>query len=114
MLTLGTVSVFDLHRNIHYSPILFSMVPHKKNQFKTDLFLSHYPDPFHYNYWCFSASSGGDGGSVSHVVQLERDAAGSLGLSIAGGRGSPLGDLPIMVASLSPGGAADRCGGVQV
>lgn len=42
------------------------------------------------------------------VVQLNRDESGSLGLSIAGGVGSPLGDVPIMVANLNPTGPANR------
>ncbi|KAH3696145.1 hypothetical protein DPMN_083608, partial [Dreissena polymorpha] len=47
---------------------------------------------------------------MSHirVVELEQDAQGSLGLSIAGGMGSSLGDMPIMVANLTPGGPAER------
>lgn len=47
---------------------------------------------------------------MSHirVVELSHDANGSLGLSIAGGVGSSLGDTPIMVANLTSGGPAER------
>lgn len=47
---------------------------------------------------------------MSHirVVELSHDASGSLGLSIAGGVGSSLGDTPIMVANLTSGGPAER------
>ena len=47
---------------------------------------------------------------MSHirVVELEHDATGSLGLSIAGGKGSSLGDTPIMVANLTSGGPAEK------
>lgn len=53
---------------------------------------------------------------MSHirVVELQHDANGSLGLSIAGGVGSNLGDTPIMVANLTPGGPADRCRKLKV
>ncbi|XP_064604764.1 multiple PDZ domain protein-like isoform X2 [Liolophura sinensis] len=47
-------------------------------------------------------------GNTVRVVQLNRDESGSLGLSIAGGVGSPLGDVPIMVANLNPTGPANR------
>ena len=50
----------------------------------------------------------------TRIVELERDSAGSLGLSIAGGQASPLGDLPIIVASLTARGPAARSGLVQV
>ena len=39
-------------------------------------------------------------------VHLEQDAAGSLGLSIAGGVNSPLGDTPVIIASMNPTGPA--------
>ncbi|XP_052777212.1 multiple PDZ domain protein-like isoform X9 [Mya arenaria] len=47
---------------------------------------------------------------ISHirVIELEHDANGSLGLSIAGGVGSSLGDTPIIVANLTSGGPAER------
>jgi multiple PDZ domain protein len=47
---------------------------------------------------------------MSHirVVELAHDANGSLGLSIAGGVGSSLGDTPILVANLTSGGPAER------
>ena len=48
------------------------------------------------------------------MVDIHRDSAGSLGLSIAGGRGSPMGDIPIIVASLTPGGPADLSSKIQV
>ena len=54
-------------------------------------------------------------GMSVRLVELPRDpTTGSLGLSIAGGRDSPLGDMPIMVASLAPGGSADLAGNIQV
>ena len=40
------------------------------------------------------------------VVELHRDASGSLGLSISGGISSPLGDVPVMVANITPNGPA--------
>jgi C-terminal processing protease CtpA/Prc len=46
-------------------------------------------------------------------VELRRDTAGSLGLSIAGGRDSPMGDMPIMVAGLAPQGPAHQAGNIQ-
>lgn len=47
---------------------------------------------------------------MSHirVVELAHDANGSLGLSIAGGVGSSLGDTPVIVANLTSGGPAER------
>ncbi|XP_071117082.1 multiple PDZ domain protein-like isoform X2 [Haliotis cracherodii] len=47
-------------------------------------------------------------------VELQHDESGSLGLSIAGGVGSPLGDVPIIVANLTPTGPAARCGRLRV
>ncbi|XP_046567946.1 multiple PDZ domain protein-like isoform X9 [Haliotis rubra] len=47
-------------------------------------------------------------------VDLQHDESGSLGLSIAGGVGSPLGDVPIIVANLTPTGPAARCGRLRV
>ncbi|GFS21969.1 multiple PDZ domain protein [Elysia marginata] len=48
------------------------------------------------------------------VVELEQDAAGSFGLSVAGGLGSPLGDAPVIIASLNPTGPAARSGKLRV
>ena len=47
---------------------------------------------------------------MSHirVVEIQHDSNGSLGLSIAGGVGSSIGDTPIIVANLTPGGSAER------
>ncbi|KAL5021229.1 hypothetical protein ScPMuIL_000384 [Solemya velum] len=47
---------------------------------------------------------------ISHIrtVELKHDSTGSLGLSIAGGRESSLGDVPVIVASMSPAGPAAR------
>lgn len=42
------------------------------------------------------------------IVELSHDVAGSLGLSIAGGIGSSLGDTAVMIANLTPGGAAAK------
>ncbi|KAK3795857.1 hypothetical protein RRG08_026009, partial [Elysia crispata] len=53
---------------------------------------------------------------ISHirVVELEQDNAGSFGLSVAGGLGSPLGDAPVIIASLNATGPAARCGKLRV
>ena len=48
------------------------------------------------------------------TVDLHHDESGSLGISIAGGVGSPLGDVPIIIASLSPTGPASRSGKLRV
>ena len=42
------------------------------------------------------------------IVNLHRSPGEPLGFSIAGGRGSKLGDAPICVASISPGGMAEK------
>ncbi|CAN9500848.1 unnamed protein product [Ophioblennius macclurei] len=42
------------------------------------------------------------------TVDLTRDASDSLGVSIAGGRGSPLGDVPIFIAMIQANGVAAR------
>lgn len=42
------------------------------------------------------------------VVELQHDAVGSLGLSIAGGMGSSIGDVAVMIANMTPGGPAER------
>ena len=47
-------------------------------------------------------------------MDLERDSRGSLGISIAGGVGSPLGDMKLIIASLQPGGAAEVSGKLLV
>ena len=52
--------------------------------------------------------------SLPREVTLARDSSGSLGLSIAGGRGSALGDVPITVASLTSHGPAMLCGEIKV
>ncbi|XP_076440224.1 multiple PDZ domain protein-like isoform X11 [Babylonia areolata] len=53
---------------------------------------------------------------ASHLrtVQLEHDLSGSLGISVAGGLGSPLGDVPIIIANLNPDGPAARSGKLRV
>lgn len=47
---------------------------------------------------------------ASHIrtVELQHDATGSLGLSIAGGIGSSLGDTAVIIANLTPAGPAAR------
>ena len=47
---------------------------------------------------------------MSHIrtVELQHDASGSLGLSIAGGVGSNLGDTPVVVANMTTNGPAER------
>ncbi|KAL3869945.1 hypothetical protein ACJMK2_042565 [Sinanodonta woodiana] len=47
---------------------------------------------------------------ASHIrtVELTFDSSGSLGLSIAGGIGSSLGDSPVMIANMSPTGPAAK------
>ncbi len=47
-------------------------------------------------------------------MTLHRSPGESLGFSIAGGCGSKLGDAPICVASISPGGMADKSRQLQV
>ncbi len=54
------------------------------------------------------------GRHILRVLELERDAAGSLGLSIAGGIGSPISDTPIIVAYMNPDGPAARSGSLKV
>jgi len=39
-------------------------------------------------------------------VELTKGPSDSLGVSIAGGLGSPLGDVPIFIAMMNPGGLA--------
>ncbi|XP_012939309.1 multiple PDZ domain protein [Aplysia californica] len=40
------------------------------------------------------------------IVDLEQDVSGSFGLSIAGGVNSPIGDAPVIIASMNPTGPA--------
>ncbi|KAL8570734.1 hypothetical protein ACOMHN_039168 [Nucella lapillus] len=63
-----------------------------------------------------SKSQSEDSSSSSHLrtVQLEHDLSGSLGISVAGGLGSPLGDVPIIIANLNPDGPAARSGKLRV
>lgn len=44
---------------------------------------------------------------------FRRDANGSPGFSVAGGKSSP-GDAPIVISSITPGGAADKDGKLRV
>ncbi|XP_071953522.1 multiple PDZ domain protein-like isoform X2 [Antedon mediterranea] len=46
-------------------------------------------------------------------VELIKEPNRSLGLSIAGGVGSPLGDVPIFIANIQPGGIADSNGSLK-
>ncbi|CAG5133712.1 unnamed protein product, partial [Candidula unifasciata] len=52
---------------------------------------------------------------LSHlrVVDLEQDAAGSFGISLAGGLNSPIGDAPVIIASLNPAGPAAISGKIR-
>ncbi|KAG7255249.1 hypothetical protein CRUP_007232 [Coryphaenoides rupestris] len=43
---------------------------------------------------------------LRHRVELTKGPSDSLGVSIAGGLGSPLGDVPIFIAMMNPGGLA--------
>lgn len=47
---------------------------------------------------------------ISHIriVELEHDLTGSLGLSIAGGIGSSIGDTAVIIANMSPAGPAAK------
>ena len=58
-------------------------------------------------YFCDISESSED---MSHIrtVELQHDASGSLGLSIAGGVGSNLGDTPVVVANMTPNGPAEK------
>ncbi|XP_028855679.1 inaD-like protein isoform X3 [Denticeps clupeoides] len=51
-------------------------------------------------------SSGADGGL--RTVEITRGPSDALGISIAGGKGSPLGDIPIFVAMIQANGVAAR------
>ena len=66
------------------------------------------------SYTCFAGTSGSSSVSGMREVELERDADGSLGLSITGGKGFSLGDMPILVASMSPWGPAARSNQIKV
>ncbi|KAK6188757.1 hypothetical protein SNE40_004870 [Patella caerulea] len=55
-----------------------------------------------------TASSSEDTGL--RLVEIKHDESGSLGLSIAGGVGSPMGDVPIVIANLNPNGPAAKTG----
>ncbi|XP_021361837.1 multiple PDZ domain protein-like [Mizuhopecten yessoensis] len=48
------------------------------------------------------------------VVELQHDAAGSLGLSIAGGIGSSIGDVAVMIANMTPGGPAEKSHNLKI
>lgn len=48
------------------------------------------------------------------IVELQHDVSGSLGLSIAGGIGSSLGDTAVMIANLTPGGVAARSNKLKI
>ena len=61
-----------------------------------------------------SAQSQISGTEIVREVMIERDGSGSLGLSIAGGIGSPLGDVPVIIASMQYDGAAARTGKLAV
>lgn len=52
--------------------------------------------------------------NLLRTVQLEHDLSGSLGISVAGGVGSPLGDVPVIIAHLNPDGPAARSGKLRV
>ncbi|XP_013421809.1 multiple PDZ domain protein isoform X2 [Lingula anatina] len=52
--------------------------------------------------------------SNMRTVELERDEQGSLGISIAGGIGSPIGDTPVLIANLQPNGPAQKTGKLKV
>ncbi|XP_045886119.1 multiple PDZ domain protein-like [Micropterus dolomieu] len=54
----------------------------------------------------FCACAGVDGGI--RTVEITRGASDSLGVSIAGGKGSPLGDIPIFIAMIQANGVAAK------
>ncbi len=68
----------------------------------------------HPPFTALSGVSGGGGTEIVREVLIDRDTAGSLGLSIAGGLGSPLGDVPIIIASMQFDGPAARTGKLTV
>ncbi|XP_056269795.1 inaD-like protein isoform X2 [Pseudoliparis swirei] len=53
-----------------------------------------------------SNSTGGDAGV--RTVEITRSVSDSLGVSIAGGKGSPLGDIPIFIAMIQANGVAAK------
>ncbi|CAG5860802.1 unnamed protein product [Menidia menidia] len=55
---------------------------------------------------CPSSSSGVD--ASVRTVELSRSVGDSLGVSIAGGKGSPLGDIPIFIAMIQASGVAAK------
>ncbi|XP_077572688.1 inaD-like protein isoform X2 [Stigmatopora nigra] len=54
------------------------------------------------------------GGRRLRTVCISRGAGDSLGVSIAGGRGSPLGDVPVFIAMIQDRGAAAKTQGLKV
>ncbi|XP_029137836.1 multiple PDZ domain protein [Labrus bergylta] len=72
------------------------------------------PDPFPLNnntktssdITSSSNSTGGDDGI--RTVELTRGVSDSLGVSIAGGKGSPLGDIPVFIAMIQANGVAAK------
>lgn len=57
-------------------------------------------------YFCCTGHS--EDTSHIRVVELEHDITGSLGLSIAGGIGSSIGDTAVIIANMSPAGPAAK------
>ncbi|CAL8270300.1 unnamed protein product [Arctogadus glacialis] len=55
-----------------------------------------------------SSSNNTVGPQAVRTVQITRGSRDSLGVSIAGGRGSPLGDLPVFIAMIQANGVAAR------
>ena len=62
---------------------------------------------------CVGASNDATRGQL-RTVELARDDRGSLGLSVAGGVGSPLGDAPLLIANIQPDGPAAKTGKLRV
>ena len=60
------------------------------------------------NCFCLDFSEGSEDMSHIRTVELQHDTSGSLGLSIAGGLGSNLGDTPVVVANMTPNGPAEK------
>eukprot|EP00066_Takifugu_rubripes_P029763 XP_011619029.1 PREDICTED: inaD-like protein [Takifugu rubripes] len=54
----------------------------------------------------FTSCSGAAGGV--RTVELTRGATDSLGVSVAGGKGSPLGDIPVFIAMIQANGVAAK------
>lgn len=61
-----------------------------------------------------SPAGASEDSSYMRVVDLEQDAAGSFGISLAGGLNSPIGDAPVIIASLNPAGPAAVSGKIRV